>query len=73
MKKRSETMSLLIKLLFRNGDRDKEQKKSARLEKEMAAYGFSKEEKELVRSGEYDPWDFDEEEMDEDSYYSDDT
>lgn len=66
-------MGLFLKLLFGGTSRDKPPKRNAKLEKEMDAYGLSEEEKKLVRSGEYDPWDFEEEEMDEDSYYSDDT
>ena len=48
------------------------------LEKEMDVYDLTDEEKELVRSGEYDPWDFEypsdhpNEEMDDDDYYEDD-
>ena len=48
------------------------------LEKEMDAYGLDDEEKELVRKGEYDPWDFEypsdheDEDMDDDDYYEDD-
>ena len=38
----------------------------------MDNYGLSEEEKKLVRSGEYDPWQFEEEDMDEDDYYSED-
>lgn len=66
-------MGLLMKLLFGSGDKGKEPGKNAKMEKEMKAYGLSEEENELVRSGEYDPWDFEEDEMDEDGYYSDDT
>lgn len=66
-------MGLLMKLLFGGTNEKKGQKKNAKLEREMEAYGLLEEEKKLVRSGEYDPWDFEEEEMDEDSYYSDDT
>lgn len=47
--------------------------RETKLEREMDAYGLEEHEKELVRKGEYDPWDFEEEEMDEDSYYRDDT
>ena len=46
------------------------------LEREMDAYGLDDEEKELVRNGEYDPWDFeypsDQEEMEDDDYYEED-
>ena len=71
-------MGILLKLLLGSGDKEKKDKgkaskKSIKLEKEMEAYGLSEEEKKLVRSGEYDPWDFEEDEMEEDSYYSDDT
>lgn len=66
-------MGLLMKLLFGSRDKSKEPKKDVKMEKEMEAYGLSEEEKKLVRSGEYDPWDFEEDEMEEDSYYSDDT
>lgn len=62
-----------MKLLFGSRDKSKEPKKDVKMEKEMEAYGLSEEEKKLVRSGEYDPWDFEEDEMEEDSYYSDDT
>lgn len=45
-------------------------------ETEEDIYDLTDEEKELVESGEYDPWDFeypeDSEEMDEDDYYSED-
>lgn len=66
-------LKLLLGLLDGGGQREKEAGKRARLEQDMEAYGLSEEEKGLVRSGDYDPWDFEEEEMDEDSYYSDDT
>ncbi len=38
------------------------------------AYGLLDEEKELVKKGEYDPWQFedDPDEMEEDDYYYDD-
>ena len=62
-----------MKLLFGSRDKSKEPKKDVKMEKEMEAYGLSEEEKKLVRSGEYDPGDFEEDEMEEDSYYSDDT
>lgn len=45
-----------------------------RIEREYDAYDLTKEEKEIARREGYDPWDFEEEEeMDEDSYYKDDT
>lgn len=43
------------------------------LEEEMDMYGLDEDEKELVRKGEYDPWDFDPDNpTDEDDYYKDD-
>ena len=39
----------------------------------MDMYGLDDDEKELVRKGEYDPWDFDPDNpTDEDDYYKDD-
>ncbi len=46
-----------------------------RLEEEMDYYGLDEDEKELVRSGEYEPWDFDypgDSDLDEEDYYSED-
>ena len=51
----------------------KEQKE---LEKEMDNYGLDEEEKELVRKGEYEPWNFERpgqgEGLDEEDYYYED-
>lgn len=65
------------KSLFEMIEDDKkkaEEKKKQQLEKEMDNYGLSEEEKEIVRNsnGEYEPYQFDEEELEEDDYYSDD-
>lgn len=47
--------------------------KSKYTEEELNAYGLWEDEKELVRKGEYDPWNFEENEMlDDDDYYKDD-
>lgn len=43
-----------------------------RREREYDAYGLTEEEKEIARKEGYDPWDFEEEDMDEDSYYGED-
>ena len=44
-----------------------------RYKEEMDMYGLDEDEKELVRKGEYDPWDFDPDNpTDEDDYYKDD-
>ena len=66
-------MGLLLKILAALLSSPSQPTRSSRLEREMDAYGLEEHEKELVRKGEYDPWDFEEEEMDEDSYYRDDT
>ena len=43
------------------------------LDDEMDMYNLSEEERELVKNGEYDPWDFDTEgPFEEDDYYEDD-
>lgn len=40
-------------------------------EDELNAYGLSEKEKELVRKGLYNPWDFEEEqELNDDDYYN---
>lgn len=51
----------------------KEKDRSDALEEEMDMYGLDEDEKELVRKGEYDPWDFDPDNpTDEDDYYKED-
>ena len=51
----------------------KEKDRKNALEEEMNMYGLDDDEKELVRKGEYDPWDFDPDNpTDEDDYYKDD-
>ncbi len=40
-------------------------------ENELDGWGLSREEKAIVRTGDYDPWDMDEENMDEESWYND--
>lgn len=50
-----------------------ELKKNQELEDEMDAYALEEHEKDLVRKGEYDVWDFDTEEpFEDDDYYKDD-
>lgn len=47
--------------------------KSDYSEEEMDSYGLEESEKELVRKGEYNPWDFETEgPFEEDDYYSED-
>ena len=53
---------------------DKEQQRRIR-EEEMKNYDLSEEEKELVRSGDYEPWSFEsweETDLEEDDYYYND-
>lgn len=49
---------------------DKKDNKAS--EKEMDFYGLNEQEKEEVRKGHYDPWDFEEDELEESDYYYDD-
>ena len=46
---------------------------TSKRELELDIYGLTEDEKDMARKEGYDPWDFEEDEMDEDSYYSDDT
>lgn len=66
---------------FLKGINDKLDEKERRLSKEkedaledeMDMYGLDENEKEMVRNGEYDPWDFDiEGPFEDDDYYNDD-
>ena len=62
--------------LFEMLEEDKkkaEEKKKQALEKEMDDYGLSEEEKEIVRKSnvEYEPYQFDEEDLEDDDYYYD--
>lgn len=51
----------------------KEKNRLDTLEEEMDMYGLDEDEKELVRKGEYDPWDFDPDNpFEEDDYYNED-
>lgn len=50
-----------------------EQNEKSQLEEEMDAYGLEEFEKELVRKGEYNPWDFETEgPFEDDDYYNED-
>lgn len=65
-----------IKSEFNENRYDPKEKERQKLEDEMDNYGLTEEEKDLVRSGEYEPWDFeypeDHENLEEDDYYHDD-
>ena len=66
----------MLKGINKNIDKNEQLKEKDRknaLEEEMNMYGLDDDEKELVRKGEYDPWDFDPHNpTDEDDYYKDD-
>ena len=66
----------MLKGINKNIDKNEQLKEKDRknaLEEEMDMYGLDEDEKELVRKGEYDPWDFDPyNPTDEDDYYKDD-
>lgn len=40
--------------------------------KELDPYGLEDWQKELVKKGEYDPWNFEEDDLEEDDYYHED-
>ncbi len=64
----------LLSFLFSLSEEEeinKKKKKKNKLEEEMDIYGLSDEEKELVRKGEQDVTDFDEEDNEDDDYYED--
>ena len=64
-------MGLLDFLLGLSEDSKKKKKKNS-LEDEMDVYGLNDDEKEIVRRGDADPWDFEEENLEEGDYYEDD-
>jgi len=41
-------------------------------DEELDEYGLNDDEKKLVKEDGYDPWNFDEEDLEEDDYYNDD-
>lgn len=53
-------------------EKEAKRKKKKALEDAMNANGLSEYEKEIVRRGEADPWDFEEENLEEGDYYEDD-
>lgn len=52
--------------------KDNNQKYDKHQEAILSAYELEEWQKDLVRKGEYEPWDFDEDDIDESSYYYDD-
>lgn len=67
-------MGLLDFLLGLSEEAKKEEKRKKKkaLEDEMDAFGLNDDEKEIVRRGEADPYDFEEEDLEEGDYYHDD-
>lgn len=59
----------LINILFKN---NKKQGKDKNTIFDNDLYNLTKEEKKLVNDGNYDPWNFDEENIEEDDYHYDD-
>lgn len=59
---------------FREDEEKEEEKKRIELEEEMDIYGLEDDEKELVRNGEWEPWQFetDPDDLEEEDYYHDD-
>ena len=67
-------MGLLDFLLGLSEEAKKEEKRKKKkaFEMEMDAFGLNDDEKEIVRRGEADPYDFEEEDLEEGDYYNDD-
>ena len=51
---------------------DDKKRKQQELEKEMENQGLEDWQKEEVKKGNYDPWNFEEEDLEEDDYYFED-
>lgn len=57
---------------FNSYDEEEKRKRRKELEDEMDELWFDEDEKEEVRSGDYSPEDFGEEDLEEDDYYYED-
>ncbi len=53
-------------------DDDEDENNSPYDDDELDSYGLDEDEKKLVKEGTYDPWQFEEEDLDEDDYYAED-
>lgn len=62
----------MFNILFGSGKKTNKKNSNTKLEREIKRYGLFEDEKKLVRSGQYAPWNFEEEELEEDDYYYDD-
>lgn len=58
--------------LFSFMNEEQEKNNSEYTEEELDAYGLEDWQKEEVKKGNYDPWNFEEEDLEEDDYYSED-
>lgn len=66
-------MGLIWEILKVVSDVQDENEKKKQQQKEMEAYELEEWQKELVRKGEYDPWNFEEDgDFEEDDYYNED-
>ena len=66
-KKKSQQAAGLLSFMDQEQNND-----SDYTDEELNDYGLENWEKEQVKKGENDPWNFDEEELEDDDYYSDD-
>lgn len=57
--------------LVSEGEEKRKEEERIRLEEVMKNQGLEEWQKELVRKGEYDPYSFEEEDLEEDDYYYD--
>ena len=60
-------LDIILGVTLALSDDDKKKK-----DKNNDLYDLDDDEKELVRKGEYDPWNFEEEDTDEDDFYHED-
>jgi hypothetical protein len=58
--------------LSEEADKAKKKKDKSKLEREMSARDLEEWQKELVRKGDYDVYNFEEDDLEEDDYYYDD-
>ncbi|MBO5477176.1 MAG: hypothetical protein J6A15_05425 [Clostridia bacterium] len=58
--------------LFSFMNEQQEKNNSEYTDEELDAYGLEDWQKEEVKKGNYDPWNFEEEDLEEDDYYSED-
>lgn len=66
-KKKSQQAAGLLSFMDQEQNND-----SDYTDEELNDYGLENWEKEQVKKGENDPWNFDEEDLEDDDYYSDD-